>query len=237
MRANMRMVIVGIVVISLGAVPSRAQERLGHYPGEGLFRASAGAFEPEGDSQYWEEKELDFFADASEFEDFTFAVDFLYFLSARTGVLLSVGGWEGEQTQSYRDFVDSQGDEITHLTRLDQAWLDLGVVFHLLARRAALMPYVGAGGSVVSWELEEDGDFIDFGLEPELVFRDTFVSSDEAFGYFLLVGVEIPLTSNAGLFAEGRWRWADDELDGDFAGLGTLDLSGRSISAGVSISF
>ncbi len=237
MRSIVRITIVGIGLLSIGAAQSRAQDLVGHYPGQAMFRASAGAFEPDGDSEYWDEKELDFFADASEFEDFTLSVDLLYFVSARTGVLLSVGGWEGEQTQSYREFVDPQGGEITHLTRHDQAWLDLGVVFHLLSRRAALMPYVGAGGSLVSWELEEEGEFIDFALQPALIFRDTFLSSGEAFGYFFLLGVEIPVGRSVGLFAEARWRSADDELDEDFAGLGTLDLSGRSVSAGVSVSF
>ncbi|MDX1643384.1 MAG: hypothetical protein R3244_03390 [Thermoanaerobaculia bacterium] len=237
MRSIVRIVIVGLGLLATGAAQSRAQDPVGHYPGEAMLRASAGAFEPDGESEYWDEKEIDFFADANEFEDFTLSVDFLYFVSARTGVLFSVGGWEGEQTQSYRDFVDAQGGEISHLTRHDQAWLDLGVVFHLLSRRAALMPYVGAGGSLVSWELEEDGEFIDFAPQSSVIFRDTFLASGEAFGYFFLLGVEIPVGRSVGLFAEARWRRADDELDEDFAGLGALDLSGRSISAGVSVSF
>lgn len=223
-------------MLVLGA-QARAQEPLGHYAGEGVFRASLGSFEPRGDSEYWQEKEEDFFADAGEFEDFVFDADFLYFISGRTALLLSVGGWEGEQTQSYRDFVDQQGREITHLTRLDQAWLDVGVAFHLLARRAALMPYLGGGGSLVSYELEENGDFIDFSSQSLPVFRDAFFTSGDAFGYFLLAGVEVPIGQRFGLFAEARWRRADDELDEDFAGLGTVDLSGRSVGVGLSVSF
>lgn len=237
MPGTRRIVIMIVTLIGAMAARGEAQEPLGHYPGEGVFRIAIGSFEPRGDSEYWQEKEQDFFADASEFEDVALTADFLWFVSPRAGLLVSVGGWEGDQTQAYREYVDENGRDITHLARHEQAWLDVGLVFHLLARRAVLMPYVGGGGSLVSWELEEDGEFIDFGVNPPEIFRDDFFDSGEDFGYFLLVGVEIPVSRSVSLFAEGRWRHADTELDGDFAGLGTLDLSGRSITAGASISF
>ena len=36
---------------------------------------------------------------------------------------------------------------------------------------------------------------------------------------------------------EARWHEVDDDLGRDFEGLGALDLSGESISAGLSVSF
>lgn len=226
---------VALMCLLTGAV--RAQERLGHYSGQSLFRGALGWFAPEGDSSYWRDKEVDFTGSTSELDDLTLALDYVYFLSPRLGLLVSFAGWEGQQTQSYRDFVDPAGRDIAHLTTVEQYWFELGFLYHFLSHRAALMPYVGVGGGLVSWELREEGEFIDFGAEPPVLFNDSFLSNGDSFSYFLLAGVEIPLSDHVALFAEGRWRGADDELDRDFAGFGTLDLSGRSVSAGLSLVF
>lgn len=230
-------VAVVIIVGLFSAGAGRSQDRLGHYAGDSVFRGSMGVFSPRGESTYWDEKARDFFTSPDDYEDFTFAVDFVHYLSPRAGVLLSIGGWEGESTQSYRDFVDNFGNEISHVTSVSTAWFDVGMVFHLLDKRAPVMPYVGAGGSILSWELTEEGEFIDFGFDPPEVVRDRFLADGDGFGFFVLAGIEIPLSSTVALFAEGRWRDADVELGMDFAGFGTLDLSGHSLSAGLAFSF
>ncbi len=215
----------------------RAQEERLHWSGQSSIRFSIGQFSPDGSSSYWQEKEIDFTGSTEELDDITLSVDYLYFWTEQFGALVSMGGWQGKQTQSYRDFVDLSGRDISHLTTVEAVWLDLGIVFHLFDSRRAIMPYFGAGGSVVVWELAEEGEFIDFGLSPPEVFNDAFVADGDAFGWFFLVGLEIPVSDSVSLFAEGRWRSAEDELDGDFAGFGTLDLSGRSITGGVSLVF
>lgn len=224
------------LLFSIG-LPLGAQETLGHFAGQSVFRGSIGVFTPDGNSQYWTDKAIDFTARADDYEDFTFAGDYLYFVSSRVGLLTSFGVWEGSATQSYQDFVDNFGGEISHVTTLQTAWLDLGMVFHLLGRRAVVMPYVGAGGSFVSFDLAEDGEFIDFGFEPPEVIRDRFRADGDTFGFFWLVGFEVPLGAGTSLFAEARWRDADVELGQDFSGLGTLDLSGRALTAGISFNF
>ncbi len=52
-----------------------------------------------------------------------------------------------------------------------------------------------------------------------------------------MAGVDVPLGDEFRLFAESRWDRVDDDLTGDFAGLGILDLSGRTISFGAGWSF
>ncbi len=216
---------------------ARAQERYAHWPGQSVVRLSLGSFAPDGNSTYWLEKELDFTGSTDELDDLTLAADYIYFWSERFGALVSLGGWQGQQTQSYRDFVDLSGREVAHLTTVDELWLDLGVVFHLFDRRRLLMPYAGAGASIVFWELTEEGEFIDFDRSPPPIFNDLFFADGDAFGYFFLVGLEIPASDHVSLFAEARWRSVEDELGQDFAGFGTLDLSGRSVGGGVSVTF
>ncbi len=231
-----RFLFAAVLVFSI-SLPLGAQEDLGHFAGQSVFRGSIGAFSPDGDSQYWADKELDFTATADDYEDFIFAGDYLYYVSSRVGLLTSFGVWEGSATQSYREFVDNFGAEISHVTKLQTAWLDFGLVFNLFSRRAAINPYVGGGGSFVSFELVEDGEFIDFGFDPPEVIRDRFFADGDTFGFFWLAGIEIPLGAGTALFAEARWRDADVELERDFSGLGTLDLSGRALTAGISFSF
>ena len=79
--------------------------------------------------------------------------------------------------------------------------------------------------------------FIDFTADEPTVFDDFFVDEHEAFGYYLQAGVEFAIGDGWALFAEGRWDRVDDELEGDFVGLGELDLSSKRVSAGIAWTF
>jgi Outer membrane protein beta-barrel domain len=201
------------------------------------LRFHLGSFRPEGDSQYWQDKEDDFTRSADDFEDAIGGIDYRIDLGDHWGVLFSGSAFETSVDQSYRDFEDSRGLPVAHTTTLEVSSATVGVVFHFSGPGAAVRPYVGAGGGVYVWRLEEDGRFIDFTPPPPTIFRSTSVSEGEAFGRYLLAGIEVPISSRIGLFAEGRWHDVDDELDQDFEGFGTIDLSGRQASAGVSIRF
>ena len=67
--------------------------------------------------------------------------------------------------------------------------------------------------------------------------RALYLDSGSTLLWYLLAGVEVPIGDAWSLVFEGRWRNADDELEGDLAGLGTLDLGGTEISAGFSYRF
>jgi opacity protein-like surface antigen len=216
------------------AAPAFAQRHGRYYAErEGAFRIHLGAFRPEGDSDYWRDKEADFTGDISDFEDASFGLDYLLPLNDRVSLIFSGSVYEGETTNAYRDFVDNFGDRIRHDTTLSIASGTVGLVLHLTGPDAAVQPYVGAGGGAYPWELEESGDFI--GSGPSLpIFNATLQSDGVAFGYYGLVGLEAPITRRVSIFAEGRWTQVDDDLSGDFEGFGKLDLSGREVAAGLS---
>ena len=54
---------------------------------------------------------------------------------------------------------------------------------------------------------------------------------------FALAGLDVRIGYRSSIFFEGRYRWADDELNNDFAGFGTIDLSGMQFVGGFSWSF
>ncbi len=205
------------------------------YGSDNSLRFRVGLFTPDADSVYWDEKFTTFTGDEDDFRDASLGVDFLYGLGSG-GVLLSADFYEAVEDQAYREFVDFNGFDILHETRLSVNSLTLGYMFQF-ARGSRVSPYVGAGGGVYLWELEERGDFIDFfQVDPEL-FNAVFEDDGEAFGWYWLAGLEFAVSPQWGAFVEARGRDVDDELSGDFDGFGDLDLSGLNVAGGVSFTF
>jgi hypothetical protein len=228
-RSHAIWMLAGLLVLS---APAWAQR--GTYERDGAFRLHLGAFRPDGDSDYWNNKEQEFTGDIGDFENISFGGDYLLSLNRHLGLLFSGNYYQGDNTQSYRGFVDNRGDEIRHDTKLEIASLTAGVQISLTGPDAPIIPYVGAGGGFYSYSLEEKGDFIDFHSAHHDVFFSNPQTDGVAFGHYWLVGLEAPITPNLSLFGEGRWTRAKDELGDDFENFGDLDLSGREIVAGVS---
>lgn len=226
-----------LFLLAVSATAAGAQPPPPAGPIEQSVRLRLGSFRPEGDSEYWNDKAAEFTGKASDFEDAIGGVDYQVALNPHLALLFSGSSYEGQLRQSYLDFTDARGEEISHRTTLEIASLTAGVVFHLTGRNAPFRPYVGGGGGLYAWRLEEDGRFIDRTPPPPTVFRADSVAEGQTFGYYGLVGFEVPIGRSWGFFAEGRWHQADDELSDDFSDFGKIDLSGRDISAGVSYRF
>ena len=231
-----------MVCLLAGAVAAEAQPRrhrrdYDRYGSEQSFRLRLGLFTPEGDSNFWDDVELDFTGDATELEDVVGGVDYVFDLQRHVGLMLSADYFEGQQDQSYRDFVDNRGNRITHTTTLEITPITAGIVVKLAPEDAPIVPYAGAGGGIYAWRYREAGDFIDFGTTGRPIFTDTLEDTGSALGYYLLGGLEVPLSSYFSFFAEARWDRSDDELGGDFEDLGTLDLSGRRVMGGLAWHF
>jgi hypothetical protein len=225
--------VAGLLVLAMPASAQRHGRR--SYPErDGAFRLHLGAFLPEGNSEYWRNKEEDFTGSIDDFENASFGLDYLLPLSNRLSLMFSGSVYEGDTTNSYRDFEDNFGDRIRHDTTLGIASGTLGLLLHFTGPQAAIQPYIGAGGGAYPWELEEDGDFIDFGAASRPVFTATLKTEGVAFGYYGLVGLEAPITRGLSIFAEGRWTQVDDDLSDDFEGFGKIDLSAREFAAGLS---
>lgn len=233
-RRGVTVALAALVLAALAAVPASAQ----YYGGDNTLRFRAGLFEPEGDSQYWDDAEALFTGDASELEDTVLGVDYQRSLdpAGRFSLLVSASGFEGEDRREDRFFEDDLGFPIEHDVILTLAAFTAGVNVDLLPQ-GPIRPYVGAGGGYYVWELEETGDFVSAGPAANTIFFESFVEDGATFGYYYLAGVGVPINPSFGLFAEARWHNAEDELSDDFDGFGDLDLSGREITGGFSWTF
>ncbi|HVR97431.1 MAG TPA: hypothetical protein VMW27_12505 [Thermoanaerobaculia bacterium] len=227
-QARYTLVLVGLLA---AAAPAWAQQQ-GYYERDGAFRLRMGLFTPDGESEYWTGKELEFTGEAADLENIVVGTDYLLTLSPWTGVLFSGSFFEGDTTQSYIGFEDNFGDRIRHDTTLDLGTFTAAFVFQLAGEEVPIRPYLGFGGGLYVWRLEESGDFID--LDTLEIFDATLESDGAVLGYFGVAGVEVPLGRSFSLLAEGRWHQAEDELSGDFEDFGTIDLSGLEITAGLS---
>lgn len=230
MTSKKARVIFALAGLLATAVPAAWAQR-GYPERDGAFRLHLGAFQPRGDSEYWDNVENLFTGDVDDFENANFGLDYLLPISSRLSVLFSGSVYSGDTTRSYLDFEDNFGDRIRHDATLDIASATVGLVFHLTGPDAVVSPYLGVGAGAYPWRLEESGDFIDSRLD---IFSATLESEGVAFGWYGLVGLEAPISRRISLFAEGRWTRADDELSEDFEGHGDIDLSGREFAAGIS---
>lgn len=221
----------------LVAVPAAAQPYRYRYEFENELRFRIGSLEPRGHGQYWQDVESTFDGSAKDMRSGVFGVDYLHELAPQLSLMLSGDFFHGDQDFAYRDFVDQDGRRIIHNTTLDTSAFDLGLVVHLAPRRSPVVPYIGAGGAAIGYHLVERGDFVDFSSATPQVFSDRFRTDGVGYGWFAVAGLDIQLTRNMALFAEGRYQNASDDLRGDFRGSGTLDLSSTAISAGLSWRF
>jgi opacity protein-like surface antigen len=218
------------VLATLVALPAVAQQ--GPYGGDGsTFRLRFGEFTPNGDNDYWIDKRIDFTGDEDDFADDLIAVDYLHPVTARMSFLVSAANWEAAAAQEYAEFTDPNGGGIFHTTSFTVDSLQAGLVWYLTSRRATVAPYVGVGAGYYDWTLTEEGEFIDFA--DLSIFRDRFTDSGDTFGWFWVAGIEVPLAESWRVFAEGRWSEMEDDLSGDFEGLGNLDLGGSTLAFGV----
>lgn len=247
MRIQLRTIWIFVVVAAL-AVPALAQRRT-PYGLQNELRVRIGLFEPDGESEYWVAKQIDFTGEPSDFEDVTIGVDYLRALNQRWGLLLSASGYEGQERQAYRFFETGTGTDIDHITSLDVGAFTAGLVFHLARRDARFVPYAGVGGGFYLWDLTENGDFIDFTTPDLEIFPAIFQDDGEALGWYWHAGLSVGLSRTWSFFAEFREHNAEDELGGDFEGACDalldfggfdscdLELSGQEISAGLSVRF
>jgi hypothetical protein len=228
-------------VVTLVAVLSVVSPCLVHaqgnwQPGDfGSVRFRLGLFQPRADSEYWDQKFTDFTGSASSFENIVFGVEYLWMTSRDGGIAFGGSFYEGSATQAYRDYVDLEGRDIRHTTTLGLTDLTATYI-HRLAR-GGIRPYLGIGGGLVWWRLQEEGSFIDFSsFDAPIVFASYRADGTtwEALG---LLGVEVPIAFKWRFFVEGRYRWAEAELNRDFSGFGTIDLSGYELTGGFSINW
>lgn len=180
--------------------------------------------------------------------DFTspaFGADLGIRIMPQVDLMLSVATAQSSNDSRFRDFVETNDEEIRQTTQLTRTPLTAGLKIHLLPRGRSISkyafvpnrfsPYVGAAAGVMWWELYQDGDFVDF--ETLDIFHSFFESDGATFTANASAGGDLWVTSRVGLNVEGRYNLARADLDDDFSDFGKIDLSGWQLTAGITVRY
>ena len=166
-------------------------------------------------------------------------------VAPRVDVTMGFEGSMMRQGSEYRKFVDNKLLPIEQTTSLKEQAFSAGVKFALLpaGRRVSrfawipskLTPYVGAGGGMLRYELEQVGDFVDF--KDSHVFTSTFRSAGWTPSAYAAGGTDIHLFNRVFMSLEGRYTWSSATLDRDFVDFDPIDLKGFRFGAGFHYAF
>ena len=172
------------------------------------------------------------------------------FLTERVDLSVAVGYQSSETWSEYRDFVEelASGDSIPieQKTTLTRVPLSASVRYFLMDRGRGISrfawvpnrwaPFLGAGGGRIYYRFEQAGDFVDF--VDYSIAGDKIGSYGWAWTGHVLAGVQFSVSPNLVLTGEGRYLWADADLDKNiYRGYEPIDLSGFQVTMGIGVRF
>ena len=183
--------------------------------------------------------------DKKDFNAPGFAADVGLPIGRRAEAVVGVDFNQTTTGSEYRNFVDNNRLPITQTTRLRTTALTGSVKYALVTRgievsRLAwiprhVVPYVGAGGGALRYDLLQFGDFID--PNDSSVFPSTFPSGGwapvaQAFG-----GVDVRVLKRVYVSLDARYQWSNATLSSTWVGFEPIDLAGFKLAAGANFLF
>ena len=141
----------------------------------------------------------------------------------------------------FRHWLDDKDLPIEQNTEFMRVPITLGAKVYLTPAgraigRLAWVPArysVFAGGAIgaMYYRMNQIGDFIDF--DTLRVFPDLFLASGLRPTFHGFGGVDVSFKTRTLITVQARYEWARARLGRDFAGFEPLDLSGLSLTAGM----
>jgi hypothetical protein len=180
-----------------------------------------------------------------DFDAFVFGVDVAWTLHPRLDAVFGFELTRPSIDSEYRDFVEDNDAPIVQTTRLTTVPFTAGLKLYLAPRGrqvgrfafipAKVRPYVGGGGGIVWYRLEQFGDFVDF--EDLSIFTAQLLSEGWGWETQVFGGADFRLTPRVYLTFELRYVWMDAGVSGDFEGFEPIDLGGLRTTGGIGFSF
>jgi len=174
-----------------------------------------------------------------------FGADVGIAVSRRADAVIGLEFSQSSTESEYRHFVDNDRLPINQTTRLRTFDLTGSVKFALVDKGVQVsrlawvprqfIPYVGAGGGLLRYDLDQTGDFIDFA--DNSVFASSFRSTGwtplvQAFG-----GVDVRVLKRVYVTIDARYQFAKGTLDSTWIDFDPIDLAGFKLAAGASLVF
>lgn len=227
-------------MISFAALESETRAEHPYPPRlpENAFQVRLGVFAPDGGGTLWDDLDQRFALGPSDFNGGAWGLSFVGGINEHFEVGLNADWYGRTVTTADPLYVDTDGFPIVHDTTFRQ--FPVGVDLRLVPtgrRPGKPVVFVGAGGGLSFWEYREVGDFVDESDPLLPVYFGEFHDSGQSLEGRLLAGIEFPITPAFNLTFEGRYSFGETELEGDLAGLGTIDRGGLWVFAGAGFRF
>jgi opacity protein-like surface antigen len=181
----------------------------------------------------------------NDFDAFVLGVDFAWTLHSRLDAVFGFELTRPSIDSEYREFVEENDAPILQTTRLTTVPLTASLKLYVSPRGrqvsrfafipAKVRPYVGGGGGVIWYRLEQFGDFVDF--EDLSIFTAELQSEGWGWEAQAFAGADFRLTPKLYLTFELRYLWMDASVSGDFVGFEPIDLGGLRTTGGIGFSF
>ena len=183
--------------------------------------------------------------DKKDFNAPGFAADVGIAVSRRAEAVFGVDVNQVQAGSEYRHLVDNNRLPINQTTRLRTTALTGSLKFALVERglevsRLAwvprhIVPYAGAGGGAVRYDLRQFGDFVDF--QTSRIFSSTFTSAGWAPMAQAFAGVDVRVLKRLYVTLDGRYQWSNATLSNTWVDFDPIDLAGFKLAAGASVIF
>ena len=164
---------------------------------------------------------------------------------SRLEVALEVSYAQSNTPSEFRDWVDMDDLPIQQNTKLSSVPVTASVKWYLFDRGRRVSrfawvpgswsPFIGAGGGRVHFSFKQAGDFVDY--ETYDIFPDTFRSEGNGGIFHVLAGAEYSLNPSFFITGEGRYSWAEAQMDQDYYRFDPIDLSGFRTTVGLAVRF
>jgi hypothetical protein len=199
---------------------------------------------PRAESDWYTLVTRELTVDRSDFHTAGLAADVGVGITPRLDGVFTVEYGGRTKPSEYRNYAEN-GLPILQSTRLRQAALSGGVRFALTPPGRDIsslawipsrwVPYVGAGGGLLYYEIVQKGDFVD--IQDLSIFTDVFESHGWAPMAYMNGGVGIQIVRRLYLTVDARYQWAEADLNGTWINFEPLDLTGVRLSTGINVLF
>ena len=176
-----------------------------------------------------------------DFKSAGFGTDVGITLAPRFDVMISFDYSQRTTDSEYRRYVDNNRLPIEQETLTRNAAISGGLKVALTERgrevgRLAwvprkVVPFAGAGGGAMWFEVRQNGDFVDY--VDLSVFTDVFEAKGWAPTAHVFGGVDVRVLRRAYATFDARYLWASGDLGRDWIDFDPIDLSGFRVSAGI----
>lgn len=242
--------IMGAAAVAVILAPAAAQAQITRVSGSDTrqsFGVSLGAFLPQGEDSRVKngvpdvlfENRNSLIFDIKDFKGFSFGVEYLYGVTDYIEAGLDVSVYQRTVPSIYAEFTHDDGREIEQDLKLRIIPITASVRFIPTGRNASVQPYIGIGAGLLNWRYSETGEFVDFDIDPPLIFRAGYVASGRELAPVVIGGLRFLAADVWTVGGEVRWQKADGDTGGRDAGFlaDRIDLGGWTANFNVHFRF